>query len=666
MENTLAGFSLDGNKLGKDQLNAILEGLNTRIQLLQGPPGTGKTVTTALATLARAQLRGAGGITIVATNTHYAIDRFMEELEGRKKAFDTESTKAGFSSSDTTVYHVGKDLDRRIAASVMCSSFNKHLVVGGTINDILKFAQYSERNYRDGKISRPFEADTLIIDEASMMAFPYLIALSTMLRQDGRIMLSGDHRQLSPILKHDWESEDRPPVIKYHPHYSAYDSVAAIADSMSERKGKVIRSALDTTYRLPWEIREIISGVYREDGIELAGVKRHEERSLQVNDDIWSTVWLEEGVFLMVHDEDRSKNFNEYEAELIEKVLSVGTLEERSVAVMTPHRAQRTLLKDRLSRFKGKVDIIDTVEKLQGGERPTIIVSGTQSDPSSIANAADFILNLNRSNVIFSRAKNRLVVVCSRSLLSSVPADTKQYQTARLWKRLRDFCGREVQSANLSGHTVQLFIHDDGEIETGGVVGLVEIGEAPAEVPAFTSATVPGDPSSVAVANIRGRGKLPGILDRFLGSPPIKEIVVDGSNVAWSGHYNDKPDKEQLKISYRDLKEVYGFDRVYLLVGPGSRHDIGLDEFKEIEEWFDRESKKTGMQILHEAPGGAYDDRFTISFAIIDDLLILTNDKFRDIVEHDPVLCHETISRSVRYVFANGHLRIGQWPSYWE
>jgi hypothetical protein len=305
------------------------------------------------------------------------------------------------------------------------------------------------------------------------------------------------------------------------------------------------------------------------------------------------------------------------------------------------------------------VDIIDTVEKLQGGERPTIIVSGTQSDPSSIANAADFILNLNRSNVIFSRAKDRLVVVCSRSLLSSVPADTKQYQTARLWKRLRDFCGLSLMSLDFDGHKVELFSHSPEVLaEEGGVVDVNEIGEMLEDVPAFTE-------TEIQRRDAHKRGTSPGILDKFLGPPPIHEIVVDGSNAAWEGRSGEGPSGEQLIACYRDLKDVYQFSDVYILVGPGLRHKIGLEEYDRTVDWFNAESKKTGMKIFHEAPGGAYDDRFTIGFAVNDDLLILTNDRYRELVDHDETLKYEVRTRSVRYTFMNGRLRIGEWPPYW-
>lgn len=86
-------------------------------------------------------------------------------------------------------------------------------------------------------------------------------------------------------------------------------------------------------------------------------------------------------------------------------------LTEASTTIVTPHKAQRTLLNKHLKEFSDTIDLIETVEKLQGDERENIIVSATASDPSAIGNYAEFILNLNRSNVAFSRPKKRLIVV---------------------------------------------------------------------------------------------------------------------------------------------------------------------------------------------------------------------------------------------------------------
>jgi superfamily I DNA and/or RNA helicase len=103
------------------------------------------------------------------------------------------------------------------------------------------------------------------------------------------------------------------------------------------------------------------------------------------------------------------------------------------------------------------VGVIDTVERLQGGERPTIIVSGTASDPAAIASNARFLLDLNRSNVAFSRAQERLVVVCSRSLLDALPAELEDYHAALLWKSLRSLCTRQVAEGQVSEATYEVY-----------------------------------------------------------------------------------------------------------------------------------------------------------------------------------------------------------------
>src|SRR5262249_26785853 len=139
-----------------------------------------------------------------------------------------------------------------------------------------------------------------------------------------------------------------------------------------------------------------------------------------------------------------------------------------SVAVITPHRAQRSLLRTALAAYAGPVDVIDTVERLQGGERPTIIVSATVSDPAAISNSVEFILDLNRSNVAFSRTQDRLIVVCSDSLLDHIPVEVDHYESAMLWKSLRALCSRLLATETLDGHTVRVYTPPLTPPEAGG------------------------------------------------------------------------------------------------------------------------------------------------------------------------------------------------------
>ena len=128
---------------------------------------------------------------------------------------------------------------------------------------------------------------------------------------------------------------------------------------------------------------------------------------------------------------------------------------------MTPHTAQRGNLKlDLEEHTDDSVMVIDTVERLQGGECENIIVSGTASDPTDIGEREDFLLDLNRSNVAFSRPEERPIVVCSKTLVNHIPPDVEDYNSAMLWKSLRRICNVELDSEQIGGETVELYAVD--------------------------------------------------------------------------------------------------------------------------------------------------------------------------------------------------------------
>jgi superfamily I DNA and/or RNA helicase len=325
---------------------------------------------------------------------------------------------------------------------------------------VLKLAAELGQRQPWGRSPDGFQTPLLVVDEASMMVFPHFLALASLVSPNGDIMLAGDHRQLEPILAHDWEHEDRPPAVLYQPYASAYNAVRDIARKPDVLQSQVRQSALRYTFRLPPLIVELIARLYRLDEIELEGIARAEPRlefAVESTRSPWQAVWDSPvGLYLVLHTEQTSRQSNEFEAELVRRLLgNAPLLPGGSVAVITPHRAQRSLLATRLADLDA-VDLVDTVERLQGGERPTVIVSGTASDPNAISANAEFLLDLNRSNVAFSRARDRLVVVCAQTLLDHIPADLEDYQSAMLWKALRALCTRLVAVQEIAGHRVQV------------------------------------------------------------------------------------------------------------------------------------------------------------------------------------------------------------------
>ncbi|WP_244123395.1 AAA domain-containing protein, partial [Burkholderia gladioli] len=205
---------------------------------------------------------------------------------------------------------------------------------------------------------------------------------------------------------------------------------------------QVVLSSLTFTFRLPEVIRHLISPVYQRDNIQLEGRGREVELAHEVDSESpWSVIWTDsERLHLVVHDDQTSVKANPLEVEIIDGILrSKNGHSPHSVVVMTPHRAQRSLLTQQLG-VREEILRIDTVEKMQGGECPVVIVSATASDTAAITKNAAFILDLNRANVAFSRTQERLIVVCARSLLDNVPADLENYESAMLWKAIRELC----------------------------------------------------------------------------------------------------------------------------------------------------------------------------------------------------------------------------------
>jgi hypothetical protein len=466
----------NGRRLAHDQMLAALNGLRARVQLLQGPPGTGKTTTTAVAALLRIlHRRSLGDIVLISAHTHTAVDTLLRAIDILMPSFLQHATGEGLPAPNIHLFKVhSSDMGQtgaggnitNIAANRCSRIINRArkdavIIIGGTTSALLKMTRELNERVPFCHNQEGFQVPTLIVDEASMMVLPHFLALASLVTRNGEIMLTGDHRQLAPILSHDWEREDRPPAVLYQPFASAYQAIQRISENPDVPDRAVLRSALRLSFRLPPLIRDLIARLYLLDEIDLECLPRDGDSGESL---VGGSTWGEQvwqgttGLYLILHNERESRQSNEVEGQIIEQLLkSAPTLPDKSVAIVTPHRAQRTMLTTLLSAYSSTVDLIDTVERLQGGERPIVIVSATASDPSAISASVEFYLGLNKSNVAFSRSEDRLIVVCSDSLLDHIPAEVEHYQESLLWKSLRALCSQLITTVNINGRVIRVF-----------------------------------------------------------------------------------------------------------------------------------------------------------------------------------------------------------------
>jgi superfamily I DNA and/or RNA helicase len=296
--------------------------------------------------------------------------------------------------------------------------------------------------------------DLLVIDEASQLSLPAAVLAGAPLRDDGQAIVVGDHRQMAPILAHDWDHE---------PRRGAQDTriYASTFESLRDRGFPVV--GLDQSFRLHHATAAFLENhVYAADEVGFhslndallpacGGLEGHVAAALAP----------EYPVVVIEHAEHESLKRNDTEIAILAPIIEaardrLGLDAEDGMGVVVPHRSQRAALKG-LFPDLAAAGAIDTVERFQGGERDLIVVSATASDPEFVLAEARFLLNPNRLNVALSRPRKKLIVIGSSTIFRLVPPDMQVFESALLWKRLRyEFSAEVLWEGEIDGVAVRV------------------------------------------------------------------------------------------------------------------------------------------------------------------------------------------------------------------
>ena len=438
----------------------------TPVLLVQGPPGTGKSYCTAFAVFARLQ----GAMTekrpyrvFLSCKTHAATDVLLKNvLEVQDKlrelrAADPKLFDKHFDARllDVPLYRVapkdqppagvvalGKDADKEKGEDDNADRIEEEewavvaVTPGGTYG-MLK-AKWPKQLFGHEL------CDLLVLDEASQMSLPEAIMAALPMKADAPLIVVGDHRQMPPIVKHDWDSEARRTFRQFRVYESLFDTLRA-------KQPPIIRFA--ESFRLHAAMAEFLRAeVYRHDGIAYHSQKRDRLDAHPVADDMAAAVLDPDyPLVVVVHDEAECQMRNPFEQALIGPVLRAladptkyGLDAIGGLGIVVPHRAQRAALQqafpelcviDAATGLPSK-SAIDTVERFQGGERTVILVSATESDRAYLLASSQFLLDPRRLTVALSRAKRKMVLVASRSIFSLFSPDEETFANSLLWKNL--------------------------------------------------------------------------------------------------------------------------------------------------------------------------------------------------------------------------------------
>jgi len=435
------------------QEEAFRKSFTERLSLLWGPPGTGKTVVLAgiiLGWIEDALERGSSIIIGVGSSNYNAIDNVLSEvadlLDRRQKMgrngfrqvrvirIRSESAKP---PRDDRLEDIFKTAEEARTLVDEISDPTRCIIVGGTWMQLSKLsvAYAAEKSLA----SKWF--DLIVIDEASQVPVSSAAAYFLLLKEEGHVVLAGDHKQLGPIYSFEMRNSDR----------GLFDCIFSyMQDSLNKTP-----VSLDLNYRTNIEISGWPRVRFYPQGYEAFRPERQLRISLPTPTGKppagWPTQLAWSDQFLRILDPNipvvvicygahTSTLSNQFEAQIVaslavlyrhvlcqEDKFDDSQFWDKCLGIVTPHRAQMSNIRNILVSDAGiSMDpppFVDTVDRFQGQERDLMIASYAVADRDFVAAEESFILDPRRFNVTLTRAKSKFIMLISDAILQHLPSD---------------------------------------------------------------------------------------------------------------------------------------------------------------------------------------------------------------------------------------------------
>lgn len=472
--------SLSRHPLNKSQIDAIKGCSRSQLGIIWGPPGTGKTDTLSvfIHALVSEASNNQHGRKILITGPNYRA--VLELLERTIKSLESDSTLNidifnGFSRSrEPTIFtssasNIHGGSLRFTEQDPLYSDFHTSM---GDPNSITIVATASHAipsmttllGYSQN-ISPLF--DLVVIDESSQVPVTLALRPLAVLKENAQLVVAGDHMQMPPIT-----SLDAPVGAEY--------LVGSIQTYLLKRF-TIKPLPLLVNYRSAEDIVAYARSLDYPQGLtsNFPGLKLH---LLKNPKDIARTSGIvysqliddaldpNKAVLTLIHEDIASSQANPEEAEIVVSLIwhlycctsnsldggdstpthspvSEDEFFDSIVGVVTPHKAQKALIVSKLKQLFSTADqekifsAVDTVERFQGGQRHTIIISFGVGDSDIVESEEEFLMQLERTNVAVSRAMAKCIMVMPKSLAYHLPSDKKVAQSAKALKSYIDeFC----------------------------------------------------------------------------------------------------------------------------------------------------------------------------------------------------------------------------------
>jgi hypothetical protein len=476
---TSAGFNLNPS-----QWSAWERALAYRLRLIWGPPGTGKSRTLhaiILGALLEAIAAGRPLRVLITGPTYEAIDNVLLPLY-------THLLGPGpFASSHVHTYRLRSetrpvgdnipaaiDLPKTGYQILLTSLLNNNdlTVVGATPHQVYNLATADDQS----PVRSLF--DLILIDEASQLDVATSALALAPTTPNAALVVAGDPKQLPPIHQAEAPLDLETLVGPIFTYFTERHHIAAEVLEENYRSNSTI---VDLAHLA--EYPPTLHAFSPNLEINLLQPPPTAQSPVGWPAGLhWSPDW---SAFLdparralaFVYSEGRSSQWNQFEADATAAIAVAlfGKLANQlanendpvtgnpipitntpyndqqfwstGIGIVTPHRAQQALVTTRLQQvFPGHDPAlirraVDTVERFQGQQRDIMIATFALGDPDAIGSEEEFLLSLNRFNVMASRTRAKLIVLISRQVVDHLASDMDVLRESALLKSfVETFC----------------------------------------------------------------------------------------------------------------------------------------------------------------------------------------------------------------------------------
>lgn len=400
------------------QQEALAGTIDNDVQLVWGPPGTGKTHFLAGAILALIESHRRSGLPfhVLATGfTHAAIDNLLRKILRLQ--------------ADHTVVGEQPRVGKVAYAEGGYGATTVHP------NDIVGWQTSGPRTILGATVWGAFRApedqaayDLVVIDEGSQVKVGEASIAIARKKPRGRLLIAGDDCQLPPIVAGDYPQPEGQPLL----HRSILECLRASSVSEDEQDDPLTVVLVENWRMCDRLCAYPAASIYPAEyapatpAIAVARLSPAPATGDALIDGLLDPAYP---VTVCVLEDVKATQENVVEADLVARC-AVALRESEPDAtdtvfwrdrlfVVSPHHAQIRAIRRRLTDLREweAEPFVGTVDKMQGQECDTVLVSYGVSDVEYALGEKEFIFSRNRLNVAITRARVKTVVFLSRALL---------------------------------------------------------------------------------------------------------------------------------------------------------------------------------------------------------------------------------------------------------